>query len=168
MRRGARWTLVVGAALAAMAGGGSRAEVRPINLAACSGNCFSPAIDDPAAAEDNEAVNLALFLCSGDRTDDANDPGFALIFDQAAMPTVLVNGLPSPLTSADLQAQGALGPSPYDFFEDVILLPAHARTGFAAASFFLFSPSLVGRLTFTDVLSNSAAVFRHPPLHPAM
>ena len=156
MRPGARWALLVGAALIAMAAGdGARAEVRSINSDGCSGSCYSPAIDDPTA-ENDPAASVTLSLFGGD-PDDADDPGSDLIFDPQAMPTVLVSGLPSPLASADVENPGARGPSPYDFFEDVISLPQAARAGFATASLFLFAPSLLGRLTVTDVLSASNA-----------
>ncbi|MGH6798978.1 MAG: hypothetical protein ACREDI_11430, partial [Roseiarcus sp.] len=82
MRRGARSALVVGAALAAMAAGsGAGADVRPINLDACSGSCLPPAIDDPAAAEEDAAANITLSLFGGGRTRDADDPNPTLIFD---------------------------------------------------------------------------------------
>ena len=158
MGRGARWALLVGVALIAIAArGDARAEVRPINLDGCSGSCFTPTADDPAAAEDD--VTLSLFGGG-----DADDPGADLILDPKATPTVLVGGLPSPLASADVDNPGAGGPSPYDFFEDVISLPAEARAGFAKAALFLFTPSLIGRLTVIDVLATSNALFnRRPP-----
>jgi len=78
--------------------------------------------------------------------------------------------LPSPLASADA-APGEI--SAYDYFEDVIdiPLPAEARADFAAASLFLFAPSLLGRLTLTDVLSAGNALFGRyspPPPRPSM
>ena len=159
MRRGARAVLLVGAALIAiMAGSAARAEVRRINSDECSGSCFSPPIDDPAGQ--SEDVTLSLF---GGADDPDNNLSSELIFDPSAIPRVLVGGLPSPLASADVDNPGAGGPSPYDFFEEVISLPMVARAGFATASFFLFAPSLIGRLTVTDVLSGSNAFFRQWP-----
>lgn len=157
MRRGARSTLIVGAALAATAlGSGARAEVLTINLDRCSAGCFAPTIDGPSAAKDDTAAKTTLSRSGGGRTNKPNDP--ALVFDRRAAPTALVSGLPSPLASADAAPRGI---SPYDYFEDVIdlPLPAGARADFAAASLFLFAPSLLGRLTFTDVLSDGAALF---------
>jgi hypothetical protein len=152
-RSSARGALLVGATLMAIAAGtGARAEVRPIPLDACSGRCYSPAINDPSAETD--PADVTLF---GGGPDGADDPGFDLILDPQALPTVLVSGLPSPIASADVEDPGARGPSPYDFFEDVISLPPAARAGFATASLFLFAPSLIGRLTVTDVLSASNA-----------
>ena len=60
--------------------------------------------------------------------------------------------------------------SPYDFFADVIELPPaiDPRTGLSGGSVHFFAPSLLGRLTVTDLLSNGAALFVLPPLHPAM
>jgi hypothetical protein len=158
VRRGARSTFVVSAALAAIAlGSGARADVRTINLdPSCSGSCFPPAIDDPSAAE-GKAAKVTLSRSGGARTNNPNDP--ALVFDPRAAPTALVSGLPSPLASAGAQAPH--GVSPYDYFEDVIdiPLPVEARAEFTAASLFLFAPSLIGRLTLTDVLSAGNALF---------
>ena len=158
MRRGARSTLVVGAALAAMAvGSAARADVHTINLDACSGSCFAPPTDDPSAAKSDAAAKITLSR-SGGKTGHPNDPSPALVFDRRTTPTVLANGLPSPLASADAAPGGI---SAYDYFEDVIdiPLPAEARADFAAASLFLFAPSLLGRLTLTDVLSAGNALF---------
>ena len=162
MRRCPRW-LLVGAALIAMAASGAHAKVRPIDLDACSASCSSPATEAQAEAGDDAGPSITLSLFGGG-ANGADDPD--LTFDPKAMPTVLVSGLPSALASADLQSHGARGPSPYDFFEDVISLPQGVRTKFAAASFFLFAPSLIGRLTLTDILSNSHALFARPG--PAM
>jgi hypothetical protein len=155
------------ALIAIAAGSGASAEVRPINSDGCSETCFSPAIHDTAAAENDAAANVTLSLFGGS-DDDADDPGPDLTLEPKAMPTVLVSGLPSPLASADVENPGARGPSPYDFFEDVISLPNEVRTGFATASFFLFAPSLIGRLTVTDVLSTSNAFFGRRPRRPSM
>ncbi len=171
MRRGARSTLVVGAALAAMAvGSAARADVHTINLDACSGgSCFAPPTDDPSAAKSDAAAKITLSR-SGGKTGHPNDPSPALVFDRRTTPTVLANGLPSPLASADAAPGGI---SAYDYFEDVIdiPLPAEARADFAAASLFLFAPSLLGRLTLTDVLSAGNALFGRyspPPPRPSM
>jgi hypothetical protein len=164
-----RWALVSGATLAAMAaGGGAGADVRTINLDGCAASCTPPAIDEPAAAENSGAGAVTLSR-SGGRTDEAKDLSPALIFERRAMPTVLVSGLPSPLASTGASPRGA---SPYDFFEDVIdvPLPVEARAEFAAASLFLFAPSLIGQLTLTDILSAGNAFFgkNGPPPRPAM
>jgi hypothetical protein len=159
VRRGARWALGVRLALAATAVTGASAEVRSINLDECSGSCIATEIDDQGAAEDESAVGVTLSLIGG----DADDPNFALIFDWKAMPETLADGLPSPLASAGAEVPGARGVSPYDFFADVIDVPhsADARA-FAAASFFVFTPSLTGRRTLTDVLWASQAFFGPP------
>lgn len=165
MPRGARWALFVGAALAAMAGSGARAEVREINLDGCSAGC------GPAAAADDAPASVTLSRTGG-RTGDPNNPGPAIVLHRRAVPTALVNGLPSPLASSGAQPPGARGASPYDFFADVIevSLPAEARAEFAAASLFLFAPSLIGRFTLIDVLSTGNAFFGNilPPSGPAM
>jgi hypothetical protein len=163
VRRGARWALGVGLALAAMAASAASADVRCINLDECSGSCIAPAIDDPAAAEDESASDITLSLFGGGGTDDSNDARPALTLDWRAMPTVLVSGLPSPMASAGAQAPDDRGVSPYDFFADVIDVPhsADARA-FAAVSFFFFTPSLTGRRTLTDVLWASQAFFAPP------
>ena len=166
VRRGAPSALGVGLALAAMAASGACAEVRSINLDECSGTCI--ASDDPAA-EDESASDITLSLFGGGETDDANDARPTLILDGRAMPTVLVSGLPSPIASAGAQAPDDFSASPYAFFADIIdiPLPVDALTGLSAASILLFTPTLIGRLTLTDVLSNSNALFlRRPPRPP--
>ncbi len=172
MRPGALRALGVGLALAAVAVSGACAEVRSLNLDDCSANCVAPAIDDLTAAEGESSANITLSLFGVGGTNDANDARPDLVFDPNALPTVLVDGLPSPMASADGRDPDGRGVSPYDFFEDVIdiPLPVDARTGLSAVSILLFTPSLIGRLTLTDVLSNSNAVFRPPPppRHPEM
>ncbi len=82
------------------------------------------------------------------------------------MPTVLLSGLPSAIASAG-SAMEARGISPYDFFGEAIDIPlsSEALTEISAASLVLFAPSILGRLTLTDVLSNGAALFVHAPVH---
>ncbi|HEY3621785.1 MAG TPA: hypothetical protein VGL12_05210 [Roseiarcus sp.] len=172
MRRGARWALGIGASLIAMAAvSGACADVCSINLDECSGICIAPATDDVAAAEDESAADITLSLFGGG-TEDANDARPDLTLDAKALPPVLVGGLPSPIASAGAQAPDGRGISPYAFFEDIIdiQLPIDARTGLSAASILLFTPSLIGRLTLTDVLSNSNDLFKfkRPPPRPAM
>jgi hypothetical protein len=77
--------------------------------------------------------------------------------------------LPSPIASIAAETPESPGVSPYAFFEDVvdIPLPVDPRTGLAAASISLFAPSLIGRVTLTDVLSDSNELFK-TPLRPAM
>jgi hypothetical protein len=155
VRPGPRWTLVIGAMLAAIAASGSaRAEVHTINLDRCSGNCFAPATDDSSAAKG--AAAKTTLSRSGGKPGQPNDPAPTLMLDRKAMPPPLVSGLPSPLASASVPVPS--GDSPYDYFEDVIDIPlaTEARTEFAEASLFFFAPSLLGRLT--EVLSAGAAV----------
>jgi hypothetical protein len=172
VRRGAPSALGVGLALATMAASGACAEVRSINLDECSGTCI--ASDDPAAAEDESASDITLSQFGGGGTDDANDARPALTLDGRVMPAVLVSGLPSPIASAGAQAPDDFSASPYAFFADIIdiPLPVDALTGLSAASILLFTPTLIGRLTLTDVLSNSNALFlrapRRPPPRPAL
>jgi hypothetical protein len=169
LRHAAQWAFVVNAALAALAAGSAaRAEVLTINLDRCSGSCFAPPIDDPLAAK-NDAATKTKLSRSGGQTGRLSDPSPALVFDRKTAPAVLASGLPSPLASTDGAADGA---SPYDYFGDVIdiPLPAAARAEFAAASLFLFAPSLLGRITLTDVLSAGNAFFARysPPPRPSM
>jgi hypothetical protein len=147
VRRGARWALGVGLALAAMAVSGARAEVRSVNLDECSASCIAPPIDDLIAPEGDSAADISVALFGGG-TDDAKDPRPDLIFDPNAMPTVLIRGLPSPMASADGQDPSGRGVSPYDFFDEVADIPhsANARA-FKAVSFFLFNPSLNTQLS---------------------
>jgi hypothetical protein len=163
--RGARWPLVVGAALAVLTVGSSRGEVRTIHLEPCSGFCVTPQIDDPSGGKDGAAAKSTLSR-SGGRTDHPNAP--AVVFDRRTTPTALASGLPSPLGAADAPE----GISPYDYFEDVIDIPlsAEARADFAAVSLFLFAPSLLGRLTLTDVLSAGSDLFSKysPAPRPSM
>ena len=169
MRRGARWALGVGAALIA-AVGGARADVRFIDLDECSVGCAPHATDNPAAAKDEPADDVTVSL-SGGGTEDGNDVRPDLIFDPRALPPVLVKGPPSPIASAGAEAFDGPEVSPYAFFENVIDVPlsADSRSGIAAAALFLFAPSLIGRLTLTDLLSDSNALFKPPPpIHPEM
>jgi hypothetical protein len=169
VRRGARQALGVGATLIAMAAAsGAWANVRSINLDECSTTCILP--DDSAAAEDESAADITLSLFGGGGAADANDARPDLIFDSKALPEILVSGLPSPIASAGAEAPDGRGVSPYAFFEAIIdiPLPVDARTGISAASIFLFAPSLIGRLTLTDLLSNSSDLFNQPRPRPAM
>jgi hypothetical protein len=148
VQRGARPTLIVGAALAAIAlAGAARVDAHTVNLGLCPGSCVAPAVDDPPAATNHAAARVTLSRSGGTRTDRPNDPGPALVFERRA-PPVLASG--SPAASAD--APGAV--APYDYFEDFdVPLPAGAWAEVAAASFFLFAPSLLERLAFMDGLS---------------
>ena len=167
MRRGARSALVVGAALAAMAvGSAARADVRTINLDGCSGRAAlrprSMTRRPPRAARPPRSRSPGPAAEPITQT----SPVRLLVLDRRTTPAVLTNGLPSPLASADAVPGGV---SPYDYFEDVIDIPlsADARAEFAAASFFLFAPSLLGRLSLTDVLSAGSAFFgRYSPHSP--
>jgi hypothetical protein len=174
--RGARWALGVGAVLIAMAAvGGARADVRFIDLDECSANCIPSATDDPASAEDEPADDVTLSLFGGGATADRNNVHPDLIFDSAALPPVLVSGPQSPIASLVAQPFDGPGVSPYAFFEEVIDVPPSVdpRSGIAGAALSLFSPSLIGRLTLTDVLSNSRDLFTPPiitipPIPPAL
>jgi hypothetical protein len=160
VRRSARWALGVGLALAVMAVNGARADVSFIDLDECSASCIPSATNDAAAAEDASADDITLSV-SGGRTEDANNVHPDLIFYPRALPPVLVGGLPSALASANGEAPGARGVSPYDFFADVIDVPhsANARA-FKAVSFALFTPSLNSQLG--DFLSASNDFFGPP------
>ena len=161
-----RWALVVGAAMAAMAlGSAARAHVHTIDLDGCSAGCLAPPIDDPPVAKGGAASKITLSR-SGGGAAHPNEPNPALEFDRRTAPTGLTSGLPSPLATTDTVPGGV---TPYDYFEDVIDIPlsAEARAEFAAVPFFLFAPSLLGRLSFTDVLSAGAAFFgRYSPHSP--
>jgi hypothetical protein len=174
VRRVARWALGIGAALIAMAAvGGARADVRFIDLDECSANCIPSATNDAAAAEDEAADDITLSLFGGAGTGDANGARPDLIFDPSALPSVLVSGPQSPIASLVAQPFDGPGVSPYAFFENIIDVPPSVdpRSGMAVAALFLFAPSSIGRLTLTDLLSNSNELFKQPPLlpiHPAM
>jgi hypothetical protein len=173
VRRGARRALGVGAALITMAAISSpRADVVAINLDQCSTSCIA-GIDDAAADEDVSASDDAVSMSRGGGSEGA-DARPNLVFDPKILPPILANGLPSPIASLGAQTPDTPGVSPYAFFEEVvdIALPMDPRTGLAAASINLFAPSLIGRVTLTDVLSNSNEMFKlgplHPDLHPEM
>ena len=161
-----RWALVVGAAMAAVAlGSAARAHVRTIDLDGCSAGCLAPPIDDPPATKGGAASKITLSR-SGGGAAHPNEPSPALVFDRRTATTGLPSELPSPLAAADAVLGGV---TPYDYFEDVIDIPlsAEARAEFAAVPFFLFAPSLLGRLTLTDVLSAGGAFFgRYSPHSP--
>jgi hypothetical protein len=161
VRRGARSALGLGAALVAMAAfGAACADVIPIDVDECSTSCASPTSEDaPASAGD---VTLSLFGAgapSGLRPD--------LIFDPAAVPPVLIGGPPSPIASLGAPAFDGQGVSPYAFFDTIIDIPLSvgAQSGIAGAALFLFTPSTIGRITFTDLLSNGSDLFK-PPIIP--
>jgi hypothetical protein len=168
VRRGARWALGVGAALITMAAVNSaRADVVAIDLDRCSAGCIA-GIDDAGADEDDSAGDAVSMSRSGGSEGADSRPD--LVFDPKALPLILADGLPSPIAIVGAQTIESPGVSPYAFFKEVvdIPLPMDPRTGLAAASINLFAPSLIGRLTLTDVLSNSNEVFKTAPLHPAM
>lgn len=159
-----RFALVVGAAMAAMAlGSAARAHVRTINLDGCSAGCLAPPIDDPPVAKSGAASKITLSR-SGSGADHPSEPSPALVLDRRSAPAGLTSGLPWPVAGADA-VSGLV--SPYDYFEDVIDIPLsdEARAEFAAVPFFLFAPSLLGRLSFTDVLSAGAAFFGRYSAH---
>ena len=170
MRRVERWALGIGAALIAMAAvGGARAGVRFIDLDECSPTCLPSATDDAAAVED-ESATLSQFGGGGTEASGAR-PDLIL----AGVPSVLVSGPPSAIASLGAQAFDDPGVSPYAFFETIIDIPlsVDARSGLSGAALFLFAPSLIGRVTFTDVLSNGNELFKPPiipitPMQPAL
>jgi hypothetical protein len=173
VRRGARWALGLSASLIAMGAiSGARADVRSIDLDECA-SCLSPAADEAAAAEDEAAGDVTPCLFGGGGTEGATDARPDLIFDPKAVPRVLVSGLPSPITDVAADTPESEGVSPYAFFAEVIDLPLsvdpHTRI---FASIRLFAPSLIGRVTLTDLLSDSRELFRplppRPPQAPAM
>lgn len=168
MRRGARWALGFSAALIAMAAiGGARADVRFIDLDECSTVCLPAATENAAAAEDASDADITLSLFGGRGTERASNTGPDLILDAKALPAVLVSGLPSPIAAVAAETPDSQDVSPYAFFADVIdiPLPVDARTGLSAASIRLFTPSMIGQQTLTDVLSDSRDLFRPlPPL----
>ncbi len=158
MRRDARRLLGVGVALAMMAAGGARAEVRPIHLGGCSGGCESNVMADAAAAQD---VKVTLSLSGGGQNGGAEDPiSGALVFDPEAVPTVLASGLPSALTPEAAQASGLRGGSPDVDFEYVLKHPDQiGGPEDIARALFLSVPSLVGELTFGGFLADGNAYF---------
>ena len=128
--------------------GFARADARTVNLGLCPDACLAPSVDDPPAAKTRHAAARVTLSRSGAaRTDRPNDPSPALVLERRAPPAILAGGSPP----ANLDAP--VGVAPYDHFEDFdIPLPAGAWAEVAAASFFLFAPSLLERLTFTDGL----------------
>jgi hypothetical protein len=170
VRRVERWALGIGAALIAMAAvGGARAGVRFIDLDECSPTCLPSATDDAAAVED-ESATLSQFGGGGTEASGAR-PDLIL----AGVPSVLVSGPPSAIASLGAQAFDDPGVSPYAFFETIIDIPlsVDARSGLSGAALFLFAPATIGRVTLTDVLSNSNELFKPPiipitPMQPAL
>jgi hypothetical protein len=170
VRRGARRALGVGAALITIvAVSSARADVVAIDLNPCSESCIVTGVDDAAADEDDPAGDDAVSMSRSGGAEGA-DASPNLLFDPKALPPILAEGLPSPIASIGAQTPESPSISPYAFFKEVvdIPLPMDPRTGLAAASINLFAPSLIGRLTLTDVLSNSNDLFQVPPLHPEM
>jgi hypothetical protein len=168
VRRDARWALGLGASLIAIvAVGGACAEVCSIDLDKCSTACLPPATDDAAAAEES-AGDITLSLFGGGGTEGVNGAHPDLILDPKALPPVLVGGLPSPIAALGAQTPDGEGVSPYASFAEIIdaPLPVDPRTGISVASLRLFAPSLIGRLTLTDVLSDSRDLFRPLPPRP--
>jgi hypothetical protein len=164
VRRGARWALGAGAALIAIAAASrAGADVVPIDLNGCSASCLVPGVDDATADEEGSADDVALFGGRGIKS--AGGARGDLVLDPKVVPPILVDGLPSPIASIGAETPKSPGVSPYAFFKEVvdIPLPIDPRTGLAAASIQLFTPSTIGRVTLTDVLSNSNELFKQPP-----
>jgi hypothetical protein len=171
VRRGARWALGVGAALVAMtAVSGVRADVLSIDLNECATRCVLPASNDEADAETESAGDVTLSLLGGGGGDaDTPDARADMVLNPKALPPDLVSGLPSPIANIGAQTLESPGVSPYAFFNEVvdIALPIDPRTGLYSPSLHLFAPSLIGRLTLTDVISDGNALFKQPP-RPAL
>jgi hypothetical protein len=166
VRRGARLALNVGAALIAItAVSASRAEVVAIDLDPCLVGCVGSTIADAVDAENDSTLDDNPSVFGGGRIADSNDARPDLAFDGKDLPPILASGFPSPMAAAGGQAFDDSGVSPYAFFEDVIDIPPpiDARTGLSASSLLLFRPSLISRLTLTDVLSNSSDLFKRQP-----
>jgi hypothetical protein len=150
---------------------GVRADVVSIDVNECVASCLLPVSDDEAAAEAESAGAITLSLFGGrGGAGDAHDPRPDMVLDSKALPPDLVSGLPSPIASLGVETFESPGVSPYAFFNEVvdIALPIDARTGLPSAFLHLFAPSLIGRLTLTDVISDGNALFRQPPPRPAM
>jgi len=132
--------LVIGLGLTAIAASGARAKVRPIEIDGFRQSSSVSPVDDVVDAE-----KASILSPMSGWSDDAKDE-----------PT------PEALTmewSSPLAAVSAPDVSPYDFFKGVIAIPLSvaAQTGMSTATYHLFAPSLFGRTTLTDVLSNSNA-----------
>lgn len=158
--------------LFAIAASRACADVRSISLNECFTNCILAASDGAAAGENEPDADIALSLFGGGRANAAHDVRPDLILDPKALPPLLVTGLPSPIAAIAADTPAGPGVSPYAFFDQLINAPlaVDPRTGLAAASIGLFAPSLIGRLTLTDVLSDSRDLFKPlpPPVRPAM
>lgn len=166
MRRGARWALGTGAALMAIAAvSRAGADVVPIALDGCSASCLAPGISDGAADEDESANDMTASRFGVGGTRNTNGARPDLVLDPRALPPTLVDGLPSPIASVGARTLESPSVSPYAFFKEVvdIPLPIDPRTGLTAASLRYFNPSTIGRLTLTEVISNSNELFRQPP-----
>jgi hypothetical protein len=154
VRRGARWPLGLGAALAVIAACGARAEVRPIFLGGCSGDCGSIGNDNANSAQSEADVKITMSLSGGDR----NDP-HAFIFDPEAVPAVLASGLPSALTPPVAEVSVLHGSSPFVDFEYVLRHPNQMGGAEIARALFLSVPALVGEVTLGDILSDGNDYF---------
>jgi hypothetical protein len=147
-----------------------RAAVLSIDLNACATSCVLPTSDDQADVEAESAGDVTLSRLGGGGGDaDTHHARADMVLDPKALPPDLVSGLPSPVADLGAQTLESPGVSPYAFFNEVvdIALPVDARTGLYSPSLHLFAPSLIGRLTLTDVLSNSNELFK-PPQRPAL
>jgi hypothetical protein len=153
VRRGARRALGIGAALVVLAASGARAEVRPI----CSSGCVSVTLDNADSEQDGADATLSMTLIGGGRTRGDGNPELPpLLFDREAVPTVLASGLASALTPS----RGLASTSPYVDFERLLKHPNQIDApAEIARALFLSVPSLVGELTFGDILSDGAAYF---------
>jgi hypothetical protein len=166
VRRGARWALGTGTALIAIAAAGrAGADVVPIDLDGCAASCLAPGISDGAADEDESANDMSMSLLGVGGTRNANGARPDLVLDPRDLPPILVEGLPSPIASIGADTPESAGVSPYAFFKELvdISLPVDPRTGLTAASLRYFNPSTIGRLTLTEVISNSNELFKQPP-----
>ena len=148
MFRGARRSLVVGAAIAAIAAAGARAAVRPIGWDGCSGACGSSAISIANPAMDGAGAILTMSLLGAGW-------GRALVFDREAAPAVLASGFPSALSPGGDGSDRDAGVEPISDFEYVF---AHPEEVSASASFVSAAPS-TGLVAFGEILSDSNAYF---------
>jgi hypothetical protein len=147
--RGVRRALVVGAAIAAMAAGGVRAEIRPIDLDGCSDGCGSDPTSVADSAPEGPDAKITMSLTGGGPTSGA------LLFDPGAAPAVLASGLPSPFSPRGGKEPGERDDSTYVDFDYAFTHP-DAVVGPAS---FLSVASLTGQLTLGEVLSDSSDYF---------
>jgi hypothetical protein len=144
--------LFVGASLIVMAPSGARAEVRPVNLDGCSGDCGSNAMDGADSARDGAEAKIMMSLIGAGRSRGA------LLLDRDAVPTVLASGFPSALAPNGGNDAGAHNHATVVDFEYVF---THSDA-VGDPTLFLSIASLTGPRTLGDVLSDFAAKTEAP------